>query len=249
MTAEVIEAILANFRGWLCDLAAGIVPEPPELPEEPIDLHTLLGQFTALRHEVNLQTKSVRAQQEQSAETLKTLEDAVERLDEPEADEQPDDAALRPVLKALVDVYDALALGRQEVERLEQTTRAALNDLRCAVAPTPGPRTFWSRWFDGSKKDAERLQLSAARADALQPLLDSVLTGYRMSLQRLERVVQQQGLEPISCVGEPFDPERMEVVEAMADSGRPAGEVLGVGRPGYILNGKVFRYAQVRVAR
>ena len=40
----------------------GAAPPPP--PAEPVDLHTLLGQFLAVRHEVNLQTKAVRAQQE-----------------------------------------------------------------------------------------------------------------------------------------------------------------------------------------
>ena len=41
----------------------------------------------------------------------------------------------------------------------------------------------------------------------------------------------------------------MEVVEAVADSGRPAGEVIDEARPGYLWNGRVFRYAQVRVAK
>jgi len=50
-------------------------------------------------------------------------------------------------------------------------------------------------------------------------------------------------------VGEHFDPEIMEVVEAVAASGRPAGEVLEEVRRGYIWRESVFRYAQVRVAK
>lgn len=233
--------MLADFRAWLTDLAAGTVAAPTELPEDPVDLHTLLGQFTALRHEVNLQTKAVRAQQEQNAETLRQFGAVVSTL-EAKADTPPDDAALRPLLKTLVDVADALGLACQEVERVDQAARTALTERRPADAP---PASLWSRWFGGSTPTPQPDQ-SAAR---VEQLLASVLSGYRMSRQRLERSLQQHGLEPIPCVGVPFDPERMEVVEAVADSNHPAGTVVAVVRPGYLLHNKVFRYAQVRVAR
>ena len=69
LTPEAIEAVLADFRDWLHQLAAqpAAAPGPPGPPAEPIDLHTLLGQFIALRHEVNLQTKASRAQQANSS--------------------------------------------------------------------------------------------------------------------------------------------------------------------------------------
>jgi molecular chaperone GrpE (heat shock protein) len=56
-------------------------------------------------------------------------------------------------------------------------------------------------------------------------------------------------LEPIASAGQPFDPERMEVLEAVGDTGRPAGEVVEEVRRGYLRDGRVFRYAQVRVAK
>lgn len=73
--------------------------------------------------------------------------------------------------------------------------------------------------------------------------------GYTMSVQRIERALQQHDLETIPTTGERFDPEQMEVVEAVADSGRPSGEVVGEVRRGYLWNGRIFRYAQVRVAK
>jgi molecular chaperone GrpE len=68
-------------------------------------------------------------------------------------------------------------------------------------------------------------------------------------LQRLERTLDQHGLEPIPAVGRPFDPERMEVVEVVHEPGRTASEVTDEVRRGYLWQGKVFRCAQVRVAR
>ena len=70
-----------------------------------------------------------------------------------------------------------------------------------------------------------------------------------MTLQRVERSMAQYGLEPIPAVGQPFDPELMEVLEVVLDSGAPPGEVVQEVRRGYLWNGRVFRYAQVRVAK
>ncbi len=238
LTPEDIEAVLADFRGWLQEFA--VAPSASD-GEPPIDLHTLLAQFTALRHEVNLQTKAARAQQEQNAEALRHLSQAVEAfraLPEAEGDEQ-----LRPLLKTLLDVADALSLARREIERLQASATAALDPLR--AAPTVR-RPFWKRWFGGP---ADVAPGTAEAAGRVRQLLDSILAGYGMSLQRVERALQQQGLEPIAAVGRPFDPERMEVVEAVTDSGRPAGEVLAEVRRGYLWHDRVFRYAQVSVAK
>jgi molecular chaperone GrpE len=70
-----------------------------------------------------------------------------------------------------------------------------------------------------------------------------------MSLQRVERALQQYGLEGMECVGQPFDPEHMEAVEVVQENGRAACEVIDEVRRGYIWKGRVFRFAQVRVAK
>lgn len=281
--------MLGDFRHWLEVIArqpqatATTADHPP-----PVDLHTLVGQFTALRHEVNLQTKAVRAQQEQNAETLRQLSEVVGSLEQP-ADEPPEPVdeptpeTLRPLLKSLVDIYDALALAERESRRvqeavlpvLEQAARPAavapLVDLpaeKVAQAALPG----WARWLGlegklraalevhqaglaagrntAAQTNPDQRQTDAARAAAqVRDMLSSMLTGYAMSLQRLDRALRQHGLEPLSCIGQPFDPEHMEVVEAAAGSGRPAGEVVAEVRRGYLWNGRLFRYAQVSVAK
>ncbi len=95
----------------------------------------------------------------------------------------------------------------------------------------------------------ERLAEARRNAERVRGLLDSLLTGYTMSLQRLERALRQNELEPIECVGESFDPERMEALEVVADNGRSPGEVVDEVRRGYLRRGRVFRFAQVRVAK
>lgn len=256
LTPERIEATLADFRAWLYDLAAAeATPPDAPAPTETVDLHTLLAQFVALRHEVNLQTRAARAQQEQNTQTLEVLSqsvDAFTQTNHEPADET--DALVRPLLKTLVDVADALGLARRELQRSQQVLAAALEGMAARTTVADGGLAdTLHRLIDGLFRN-RRGARKAARQDAetaerVRRMLDAVITGYTMSLQRLERTLQQHGLEPIPCRGQPFDPEQMEVVEAVADSGRPAGEVIDEARPGYLWNGRVFRYAQVRVAK
>src|SRR5262249_43422121 len=218
LTPEAVEAVLADSRAWLQQSAESPAAAPPESEAEPIDLHTLLGQFVALRHEVNLQTRAVRAQQEQSAEALQQLSAALGALQRAQSAPRPDeDEAVRPFLKTLVDLYDALALARREVQRVQEAAPAPEPSPEQPAVPQP-PGTFWCRWF-GPAADAgrerrlveqERRRQAEEAARRVRQLLDSVLTGYTMSLQRLERALQQHGLEAIPAAGRPFDPERME---------------------------------------
>lgn len=239
LTPEAIDRVLADFRSWLQDAAVtGSLPSPPESTEPP-DLHSLLGQMIALRHEVNLQTKAARAQQEQNADTLRELSRAVDTLSKPAAaDSSASDEAQRGVLKVLIDIADALNLARREFGRGRSAVDAALQSLATPYAPS------WLDRFVGHK---------APLAPAIEPtriasMLDSLVTGYAMSLQRVERALEQLGVTRMGCSG-PFDPERMEAVDVVADDTRPPGHVVEVVRPGYLWHGRVFRFAQVSVTR
>jgi molecular chaperone GrpE len=236
----------------------------------------------ALRQEVNLQTRAVRNQQEVNAETLRQLADAVEVLrNRPVAPQGNSDDGLRPLLKTLIDVHDALSLADREIKRgatpvteLVEEAIDALDDAEEELTtppPAPAqapPRSLWSRLLGAApsppatattadqnahrQRRAELCERLRGRREDLARLLqtlDSLLSGYQMSLQRLQRALAQAGLESIPAVGQPFDPERMEVLEATPGSGRQPGEVLEEVRRGYLHNGRVFRYAQVRVAR
>jgi molecular chaperone GrpE len=269
LTPAAVERVLADFRTWLTDLAAAPSPtaEPPT-----VDLHTVVAQFTALRHEVNLQTRAARTSLEQTGEALKQLEETVEELRErPEADD--DESA--PLLKAMIDVYDNLALALRQVERQRATIDQPLAE--CADEPdvldlrgkalAPGPvvlrPSFWWMLFGrtaakpahGPEVDALLKEVDARRerrADAaklVRSSFDGLIAGYRMSLARVDRAIEQAGLEPIATVGQPFDPELMEAVEVAGDTGRPAGQVVEEVRRGYLRGEVVFRYAQVKVAR
>jgi molecular chaperone GrpE len=231
----------------------------------------LVAQFTALRHEVNLQTKAARTSIEQTGEALKHLEGMVAELRERPT--EPEDES-GPLLKALVDVYDNLALALRQVEKQRGTIDRPLDEWVEATSfpemvkmiegePIPIRPGFWWRIFGASvPRPSPPPELKAALAEIkarrqratdaaklARSSFDGLIAGYRMSLARVDRAIEQAGLETIATVGESFDPELMEVVEVVGDSGRPAGEVLEEVRRGYFREDVVYRYAQVKVAR
>jgi molecular chaperone GrpE len=278
MNEQDIEAILADFRSWLVQALAA--PEADATSAEAasaaeaetVDLHTLVAQFTALRHEVNLQTRATRGQQEQNAETLRQLSQTVTALENSQetaaakAEEAPTEL-LRPFLKTLVDVHDALALGQREAQRVKENVLPALAQIVAAVEtfgsspPQGGGGVGVFVRFLGAGRMVRHGQHAAVEThkppaeqaaqtvERVRRLVTSLVDGYTMSLQRLERALEQAGLEAIPAVGEPFDPETMEVVEVVHEAGRTDTEVLDEVRRGYIWQGRVFRCAQVRVAR
>lgn len=213
-----------------------------------VDLFTLVSQFTALRHEVNMQTKAARAAVESNAETLRQLAAA------PVAKTGDDD--LRPLLKAVLDIADSLDLAHAQVERLHGTIEPLLADLRSAPTPTDPPPGFVGKLLRSLSGGAERQQSlddraakgSEAAAKTSQ-LLAAAAEGYNLSRRRIERLLPTFDLERIPAVGQMFDPDTMEAVERVDGADRPAGEVLDEVRPGYLWKGRVLRYAQVRVSR
>lgn len=246
LTGRALESAIEDFRRWFQAAVSGGAVGLPEAPPETVDLATLLNLYVGLRQEVNLQTRAVRAQQEQTADVVRQLGQAVEVMSRQPAQEDK----ARPMLLSLVEVYDALALASRETRRAEGSLLPLLEDLEEDTEEEPAPaRSFWARWFATPPAPHAGRQKARAAAGRARAALSGLLTGYAMSLDRLERALRKHGLEPIETVGEPFDPERMEVLDAVAGSGRPPGEVVEEVRRGYLYNGRVFRYAQVRVAR
>lgn len=251
LTPEQIESIIADFRDWL---AQGPLPEPESVATEPVDLHTLVAHFTALRHEVNLQTRAARQQQEQTAEVLRLLESSQRSRDVVANSED----AKRPLLTAFIEVADALLLATKEMTRLASSVKSLLESRFAPLLPTEVRVNFLGRLLglnglaQQQRELVERLNRPVADdtvLERLQQTLDAAASGLSLSLQRVERVMARHGLEPVGSVGSSFDSERMEAVEAIGGTGRPTGEVIEELRRGYLLDGRVLRFAQVKVAK
>lgn len=66
--------------------------------------------------------------------------------------------------------------------------------------------------------------------------------------RRLTALLDRLGVRQIGVPGEPFDPRWHEAVMTEARADVPEGTILSVAQPGYVLNNRVIRPAQVSVA-
>ena len=190
------EGLIAAFRRALAE------PLPPaEVDAGPeIDLLTVVEQFTALRHEVNLQTRATR----QALDQMRA------------APPVPPEVALKPAIAALIEVADALGRGLAEVEAARERVLERFAD---APAESPAPRSWWRVFgtVPAPATDAGELGEWAAKN------LAGVADGYQFSLRRAERGLAQLGVTGFDCAGARYDPETMEAVEAVADPDRWPG--------------------------
>jgi molecular chaperone GrpE len=126
---------------------------------------------------------------------------------------------------------DFLNYKRRTVQELEQKIRDANAGLLTQLLPV----------FD---------DLQRALANVPVELGEHAWTqGVALIGQKLDHILQQQGLERIGGEGETFDPR---IHDAVAYEEHPAfgeGQVASVYRVGYRLNDRVLRPAQVVVAR
>ena len=87
--------------------------------------------------------------------------------------------------------------------------------------------------------------------DAMETAEDkeAVMNGIKMVQKEFHRILEDNGVEKIKTEGEQFDPNVHEAVFAEETTEYPDGMIVEEVRPGYMLNGRLLRPAQVKVAK
>lgn len=75
----------------------------------------------------------------------------------------------------------------------------------------------------------------------------SLFGGIELTLRDLQRTLEKHGVERIEALGEPFDPDLHEAIAAVPHPTLPPGTVMRVELPGYRIDGRLLRPAQVMV--
>jgi molecular chaperone GrpE len=211
----------------------------------------LVEEFTALRHEVKLQTKSSRAAAEGTQQALAAVGQAVELLRAAQAKEaEAGRLAAKPLVESLAELDEALRRGRAVIdtarrrilEDLAGHVREELDDLVRRLPP-------WRRWLCRAWCRGAREILVQRAALAHRDIFDSLVEGYGLMLDRLQRAMKKAELYRIDCVGKTADPNLMTVVEVVDDPLHPPGLVVDELRPGYYWKDKVLRFAEVRAVQ
>jgi molecular chaperone GrpE len=73
--------------------------------------------------------------------------------------------------------------------------------------------------------------------------------GIELIYQHLKEILTKEGLCPIECLGEDFDPNYHEAVMAIEKEGEESEKVVEEVQKGYILDGRVIRPSKVVVSK
>jgi molecular chaperone GrpE len=254
-----IEAILDRFRDWLED-ARSQVEEADALergsdsqlgpPEREFGIIDLVQEFTALRHELKLQTKSGRGLIDQTDHAVAALRQAIDQLRAVDAKEaQAVWSTGKALAEALADLDEAIARGQREVERARnQIADESVRALEASLDNLFRQRSWIRRRAVRSYHEQVK---EMVRRDGLErhELFESFLEGYGLIQKRLRRAMASEQVTQIACEGRPVDPEVMTVLEVVEEPRDRPGTVVKELRRGYTWRGRVIRFAEVQVVR
>jgi molecular chaperone GrpE len=93
----------------------------------------------------------------------------------------------------------------------------------------------------------DELELAVKSGRSSEPA-EPVLQGVKMTLSKLEKVLKNQGVSPIECVGKPFDPSKHNAVAKVERNDVDECTVIEEVRKGYTMREKVIRPSIVKIS-
>jgi molecular chaperone GrpE len=93
----------------------------------------------------------------------------------------------------------------------------------------------------------DELELAVKNAQAAGSA-QALVEGVQMTLKKLRKVLEQEGVSPIESMGKPFDPSRHNAVAAVERDDVEGCVVVEEVRKGYVMKDKVIRPSMVKVA-
>jgi molecular chaperone GrpE len=255
------DQLLTDFRQWL-DAAQTAADGLPDQNAEAGDtaatatvgLADVIEQLTALRHEVKLETRAARGQQEQSAKTLAMLQQVVDQAETGAAAGSGTRLAeSRTLAEALAEMDEALERGRVALDaarrRLIEESAEQLGRLRQQLDELFNRQAWWRQRLCRHWHNATEEIYFPRAMEAQQEILASLVDGYALVQKRLQKALQRTQIRRIEVLCKPVDPHWMTVVEVVDDPYLPPGQVVDEIRPGYVWCGDVLRFAEVKAVR
>lgn len=93
------------------------------------------------------------------------------------------------------------------------------------------------------------LDMARSEEIASNPALDSIIEGFSLTEKSLLSTFEKAGIRKITPLHEPFDHNFHQAVFEQNDSGHPAGTIIQVLQPGYVIHDRLLRPAMVAVAK
>ena len=93
----------------------------------------------------------------------------------------------------------------------------------------------------------DELELAVKTGQTAAPESQPLLDGVQMTLKKFRKVLEQEGVSPIECEGQVFDPTKHNAVAKIEREGVKGCIVAEEVRKGYIMKDKVIRPSIVKV--
>lgn len=272
------EEIIRQFRDWLAQTAEEIEALDEHGEEDPfsdrgdeasvslpdtdtwdeygeparelpvVGLLQLVEAFTALRHELKLQTKGARHLESSVEQALAGLNTASRVFQSAQADErEAAERATLPMIEALIGLDEGLLRAARAFQVTHrQLTQSAPARLRESLDQQFHEQSWWRRMMAGSWHARVREAACEALARSITEEFAVLMEGFKLIQTRLARTLQEHQIRRLDAAGGLVDPNRMSVVELVTDSTAPPETVVEVVRPGYCWGERVIRFAEVR---
>jgi hypothetical protein len=222
--------------------------------QEPVDSVSAASSerddvLSTIRNGLKHQVKGIRDLQSTLDQGLEQL---MSRLDRWNETAKQHDSEPRRMVRSLAEVDEGLQRSlsgmRSQLESLpEENATVAGQGVFDSLKALPS----WKRWLIGpileqiksviDERDAQSQRIRSAVLNSHQ--------GLELLYNRVQRLMQQHGLERIDVLGRPFDPERMHAIEVISSTDVPSSHVAEQLRPAYLWNQHLLIVAEVRLAR
>lgn len=181
-------------------------------------------QFAA---EAQTQTESTMQAEDQQAEM------SVDATESVLAEAQNEISNLKDqILRAMAETENTRRRMKKEIEDAGKFAVANFAKEMLAVA-------------DNFRRALEAVPQDVAGGDTLKNLITGVEATERQLLSAFEKF----GIKKIDPMGQPFDPHYHRVMMEQEDLSKPAGTVVQVFQPGYMIHDRLLREAMVVVAK
>jgi molecular chaperone GrpE len=160
-------------------------------------------------------------------------------------DPEPADDPAAALAKDLAEAKDRVLRTLAEMENLRRRTTREVADARAY-----GIASFARDVLDIADNLQRALDAVSAEAKAsADPGLVSLIEGVELTERSLAKALEKNGVKTFNPMGERFDPNREQAMYEVPDASVPAGTVVQVMQPGYMIGERVLRPAMVGVSK
>ncbi len=177
--------------------------------------------------------------------------------EQPAAANEPAEPRGAAAEQPAADAEARIAALEAEVERLKDERLRALAEVENVRRRAARDKADAAKYaVSGFARDilgvADNLQRAMAAVDeqarGVDPALDGLIVGVQMTEKELLSVFQRHGITPIAAEGQPFDPHVHDAMFEVPDPSVPAGTVVHVVEPGFMIHDRPLRPARVGVS-